>query len=105
MLSDLDDEQDYFDTLGAFVEKYEKEHHAIPDATEGGILRMLMEGREWSQSQLSRETGIPQSTISAVLNGTRRMTRDQIEKFAAFFRKSPALFMPRVDDSGDTMNG
>jgi len=98
MTADLDDDEaDYFDTLGEFVERYEKERYPIPDASEGAVLRLLMEGQQLTQQQLAKGAGIPQSIISAVLNGVRRLTRGQIEKLSVYFTVDPAVFFPRVE--------
>jgi hypothetical protein len=40
---------------------------------------------------MSGETGIANSTIMAVLQGSRAMTRRHIETFAGYFRTPPAL--------------
>jgi HTH-type transcriptional regulator / antitoxin HigA len=87
-------EQDYLDALSDLIERYEREAHPMPDAEEGAVLEVLMEGRKLSQSQLAREAGIPQSTISAVLAGTRTLTRDNILKLARYFGVNPGVFLP-----------
>ncbi len=47
-----------------------------------------------TQAELARATGIRESRISEVLSGKRKLTRTQISKLAAFFRVSPAVFLP-----------
>jgi plasmid maintenance system antidote protein VapI len=37
--------------------------------------------------------GIHQSTISDVLNGNRKLTKDQVIKLASFFNVNPAAFL------------
>ena len=94
---DLDDDaNDYLDVLTDLVEKYEREVHPIPDAPEADVLRLLMESNRLSQPELSKKVGLAQSTISAVLNGNRSLTREHIVKLATFFNVSPAAFLPRV---------
>ncbi len=85
---------DYLDVLTDLVEKYEREVHPIPDASEADVLRFLMESNGLSQPELAKKVGIAQSTISAVLNGNRSLTRQHIVKLAKFFRVSPAAFLP-----------
>jgi HTH-type transcriptional regulator / antitoxin HigA len=87
-------EQDYLDVLTDLVETYEDEHHPIPDASEADVLRELMRSNGLSQLKLAREVGISQSTISAVLNGTRSLTKEQVIRLAQFFHISPAAFLP-----------
>src|SRR5262249_30955884 len=85
-------EQDYLDVLTDLVEAYENEHHPIPDASEADVLRELMRSNGLSQLKLAREVGIAQSTISAVLNGNRALTKEQVVRLAQFFHISPAAF-------------
>ena len=65
--------------------------HPIPDASEAEVLRTLMTSNDLSQSSLARQVGISQSTISAVLAGTRpdegpnRATRGLLPPFAGCF--------------------
>src|SRR4051794_34481906 len=92
---DLDEgAQEYLDALTDLVETYEDEHVRIPDASEADVLRELMGANGLSQPKLAREVGISQSTISAVLNGTRSLTKEQVVKLARFFHVSPAAFLP-----------
>lgn len=84
----------YLDALTDLIEVYENSAHPIPDASESEVLTMLMESNGLSQSALARETGISQSTISAVLGGIRRLTRDQVVNLSRYFNLSPAAFLP-----------
>ncbi len=92
---DLDDgQQAYLDVLTDLVEAYEDKHVLIPDASEAGVLRELMNANRLSQLALAKRVGISQSTISAVLNGTRSLTKSQIESLAKQFKVSPSAFFP-----------
>src|SRR5262245_45383112 len=75
----------YLEVLTRLVEDYEDEHAPIPDASEADVLRLLMESRGLSQGQLGKAVGISQSTLSAVLNGIRKLTKEQVIKLAKFF--------------------
>ncbi len=86
--------QEYLDALTDLVETYEDEHEAFPDASEADVLRELMRSNGLSQIKLAKETRISQSTISAVLNGNRSLTRDQVVAIAGVFHVSPAAFLP-----------
>jgi HTH-type transcriptional regulator/antitoxin HigA len=86
--------QEYLDVLTDLVETYEDEHVPIPDASEAEVLRELMRSNGLSQPRLAKEVGIAQSTLSAVLNGTRSLTKRQVVTLARFFRVSPAAFLP-----------
>jgi transcriptional regulator with XRE-family HTH domain len=45
-----------------------------------------MEAKGVTQAQLSRDTAVPKSTISEVLAGKKRLSRQVIRKFADYFR-------------------
>jgi HTH-type transcriptional regulator/antitoxin HigA len=85
----------YLDALTDLVGVYEDENEPIPDAPAGEVLRELVNSSGLSQQKLAKAVGIAQSTISAVLNGTRKLTADQMVKLAAYFKVSPAVFLPR----------
>jgi HTH-type transcriptional regulator / antitoxin HigA len=84
----------YLDVLTDLVEAYEDKHHPIPDASEADVLCMLMGSNGLTQSGLEKEVGISQSTISAVLNGTRSLTKGQVIMLAKFFHVPPSVFLP-----------
>jgi HTH-type transcriptional regulator / antitoxin HigA len=87
-------EQAYLDVLTDLVEIYEDEHHPIPDASEADVLRELMAANRLTQQQLGKQVKISQSTISAILNGHRSLTREQMTTLAKFFHISSAVFLP-----------
>jgi HTH-type transcriptional regulator/antitoxin HigA len=92
---DLDEgAQEYFNVLTDLVESYEDDHEPIPDASEADVLRELMRSNKLSQPRLAKKVGIAQSTISAVLNGARSLTKEQVVTLAKFFHISPAAFLP-----------
>ncbi len=84
----------YLEVLTDLVEAYEDEHHEIEDASEASVLRLLMESNDLTQAELARRIGISASTISAVLNGARTLTKQQVVALAAFFHLSPSVFLP-----------
>lgn len=86
--------EEYLDVLTDLVEAYEDRHEPIPDASEADVLRELMRSNGLSQSSLSKKVGISQSTISAVLNGIRSLTKEQIIALGRFFHVSPGAFLP-----------
>jgi HTH-type transcriptional regulator / antitoxin HigA len=92
---DLDEgAQQYLDVLTDLIEDYEEKHVPMPDASEADVLRELMRNNGLSQPKLAKAAGIAQSTLSAVLNGTRSLTKEQLIKLAKFFNVSPAAFLP-----------
>ncbi|MCI0380055.1 MAG: helix-turn-helix domain-containing protein [Gemmataceae bacterium] len=93
---DLDDgAETYLDALTDLVETYEDEHISFADASEAEVLRELMRSNGLTQLSLAKAVGISQSTISAVLNGGRTFTKQQVVALARFFKVSPAAFLPR----------
>ena len=92
---DLDEgAQGYLDVLTDLVAAYEGEHVTIRDASEADVLRELMRSNKLSQTDLGKKTKIAQSTISAVLNGDRSLTKKQVVTLAKFFGVSTAAFLP-----------
>jgi HTH-type transcriptional regulator/antitoxin HigA len=87
-------EQEYLNVLTDRVEAYEDAHLPIRDASEADVLRELMNVHGLTQPKLAKAVGIAQSTISAVLNGTRALTKNQIIKLSKFFGVGPGAFMP-----------
>lgn len=87
-------EQAYLDVLTDLFEAYEEANVPIADASEADVLRGLMLSNRLSQPALAKKTGIAQSTISAVLNGSRSLTKHQIVALAKFFKVGPGAFLP-----------
>jgi len=82
------------DRMGELVAAYEAEH--VPElnlATPVDVLRHLMEEHNLRQSDLP-EIG-PQSVVSAVMNGKRRLNAGQMMKLARRFRVPMEAFADR----------
>ncbi|HEV3255854.1 MAG TPA: helix-turn-helix domain-containing protein [Gemmataceae bacterium] len=90
----LADEEKYLDVLCGLIEAYEDEHYPIADVSAARMLRFLIEQRGVTQQTVSKETGIANSTITALLQEHREMTRKHIETFARYFGVEPAVFLP-----------
>jgi HTH-type transcriptional regulator/antitoxin HigA len=84
--------KDYLELLTHTIEKYESENVEIDDASDADVLTHLMEARGINQTTVSMKTGIVASTISDVMNGRRKFTREHIGKLAAYFRVAPTVF-------------
>ncbi|MBL8816198.1 MAG: helix-turn-helix transcriptional regulator [Planctomyces sp.] len=78
-------EETYLDALSDLVGSYEDEHHSIEPASDADMLRHLMEAKGVSQMQLSRDTGLPKSTISEVLAGKKPFSRKLIHVLSNYF--------------------
>jgi len=84
----------YLDALTDLVERYEAVREPARAVSEADVLRELIRSNGLTQKELESKVGISQSTISAVLNGTRSLTKPQIVALANFFAVRPAAFLP-----------
>jgi HTH-type transcriptional regulator / antitoxin HigA len=78
-------EEMYLDALSDLVAAYEDQYYAIEPASDGEMLRHLMEAKGVTQAQLRRDTTIPKSTISEILGGKKPFSRHVIRKLADYF--------------------
>lgn len=79
-------EELYLDALSDLVAAYEDIHYPIAPASDGDMLRHLMDAKEVTQAELHRQTGIPKSTISEVLAGKKPFSKALIRTLADFFK-------------------
>jgi len=78
-------EETYLDAWSDLVAAYEDAHHAIEPASDADMLRQLMDAKGVSQIQLSRETGLPTSSVSEILAGKKPLSRQMIQTLADYF--------------------
>ena len=64
----------------------------MPPVSDAEMLRHLVEAKGITQTEVSRATGIADSTISEVLKGKRSLNRSHIGKLAKYFNVSPDVF-------------
>lgn len=97
------EEKDYLNLLGMLVYEYEEKHVTIPDLQGVELLKALIEELDLKQKDL-----VPifktESIVSAVLSGQRQFTVEHIEKLAAFFHVSPAVFLTVRSHAGISAN-
>ena len=93
--------EDYLNVLADLIESYEDRHYPISDASEVDVLRELMRSNGLSQTALAKKVGIVQSTISNVLNGNRKLTKDQVIRLAELFGVDPSVFLPNRSTGGE----
>jgi HTH-type transcriptional regulator / antitoxin HigA len=94
-------ERAYLNLLGMLVHEYEEKHVPIPELQGVELLQAFIEEFNLKQKDL-----VPvfktESIVSAVLSGQRKFTVEHIEKLAAFFQVSPALFLqPSAEHFGN----
>jgi HTH-type transcriptional regulator/antitoxin HigA len=86
-------EQDYLEILGNHSEDYESKAHPIEPLAPNQMLAMSIESKGVTQTEVSRATGIPLSTISELIAQKREFNRAHIEKLCAYFGLDPKAFM------------
>lgn len=86
-------EQDYLDSLGHEIERYEAAAHPMPAVSGSSVLRHLIEAREVTLSQVAAATGIVVSTLSAILAGKRSLNLAHLRVLAPYFGVEPSVFL------------
>jgi len=86
------EEEDYLEVLGDLIERYESEAHPMAAVSDAEMLGHLIEAKGVSQTEISRATGIADSTLSEILKGKRSLNRRHIGKLARYFSVSPDVF-------------
>lgn len=89
-------EETYLDALSDLVGAYEDEHHPIDPASDADMLQHLLDAKGVTQAQLSRDTALPKSTISEVLNGKKRFSRQMIHKLAEYFHVDISILAANI---------
>jgi HTH-type transcriptional regulator / antitoxin HigA len=77
--------------LTLLIENFEDQNYKLKAATPREVLCELMESNGLKQKDLMDVFGA-ESTVSAVLNGKREMTREHIKRLSSRFRISPEVF-------------
>lgn len=84
-------QEEAIELLTLLIERYESERYPIPDVEPTDVLRFLIDQHGLSQRDLIPEFGA-ESTVSLVLTGKRKLTRDHIERLSERFHVSPSVF-------------
>jgi HTH-type transcriptional regulator/antitoxin HigA len=93
----LDDgEQAYLEALSDLVAAFEDRHHAIEPASDADMLSHLLEAKQISPAQLCRDTGLPKSSISEILAGKKRFSRQVIRKLADYFQVDVSVLAANI---------
>ncbi len=82
----------YFGAVSHFISEYEKGEFSLESPAAEDMLRFFMEQHKLKQDDLADDLG-GQPVVSDVLNGKRRLTRDQIERLAIRFNVTPWTFI------------
>jgi HTH-type transcriptional regulator/antitoxin HigA len=88
------DQEDYFEAIATFVEKYEAERHAIGGTkmTPVELVRSLMEEHGMTESDLGRLLG-DRSLGHRILSGQRELSKAHIRALATHFSLNPAALL------------
>ncbi len=88
------DQEDYFDAIATFVEKYESEHHAIrpPALSPAKLLQSLLREHDMTESDLGRLLG-DRSLGHRILKGERELSKAHIRTLAKHFAINPAALL------------
>ena len=86
-------EQDYLEILGNLIDEYESKAHSIEPLPPNQMLAMSIESKGVTQTEVSRATGIPVSTISELIAQKREFNPAHIEKLCAYFGLDPKAFL------------
>jgi HTH-type transcriptional regulator/antitoxin HigA len=87
------DEDDYLDVLSDLVEKFEDQRYPIQPVSGLDALRHLVESSGKTRAAVAAEAGLPESTLSEVLLGRRRLNTRHIGILARYFRIDPGVFI------------
>jgi HTH-type transcriptional regulator/antitoxin HigA len=87
-------EEELLEVLVALVEQYESIEYPTPSNPPHRMLAHLIESKGVSQAEVAVVTGIPRSTLSAVLAGRRGISKANVVKLARYFGVSPSVFIP-----------
>jgi len=80
------------DLVSELVSDFDANRYGIEPSEPREVLRYLIELRGLKQSDLAAI--VPQSNLSAILAGKRKISATLAGKLAGFFRISPAVFVP-----------
>ena len=86
-------EDDYFQLLSHEIERYEAVAYPMPPVPPAEMLRHLMEGHDTTLSKVADGSGVSLSTLSAVLNGKRKLNLTHIRSLASYFGVEPSVFL------------
>jgi len=88
------DQEDYFEAISTFVEKYEADHHAIKtaDMTPVELLRSLMDEHGMNASDLGRLLG-DRSLGHRILAGQRELSKAHIRLLSEQFALDPSALL------------
>jgi HTH-type transcriptional regulator/antitoxin HigA len=85
------EEHEYVAVLAKLIEEYENARYPRGPVSAAAMLAHLIEARGISLSKLAADTGLSESTVSALVSGLRPLGRRQIQILARYFGVDPGL--------------
>jgi HTH-type transcriptional regulator/antitoxin HigA len=80
-------EDDLLELLATLVEQYEiREGYSVPELSPRDRLAGLIEARGLTQTELSRDSHVPRTTINEILAGRRGISKANALRLANYFR-------------------
>jgi HTH-type transcriptional regulator/antitoxin HigA len=95
-------EQDYLLVLGNLIEEYEKGAHPTAALSPHQMLAASIEAKGVTQTEVSRATRIPVSTISELISRKRDFNVAHVEKLCAYFGLGPSAFIQVAKQKNST---
>lgn len=89
----------YLRALSDLIVVYEDATCDFPDVPPYRMLAHLMEAHNASQADVARATGLPTSTVCAILSGKRKIALNHMPALAKYFHVPTSVF---VDETGKT---
>jgi len=86
-------EQDYLDVLAHEIERYESKVYPLPKVSAAAMLRHLIDAKGVTLTALAEATRISVSTLSAVVNGKRKLNLAHIAELAPYFGVEAGVFL------------
>ena len=88
------DQEDYFEAVATFVEKYEAQHHSLEEKAMSPVelIRSIMKEHDLSESDLGRLLG-DRSLGHRILKGQRELSKAHIRILAEHFALDPAALL------------
>jgi HTH-type transcriptional regulator/antitoxin HigA len=79
--------------LAMLIEQYESQHHPAPAVSPADMLAHCIAARGTTAVAVSKDTGIPQATISNVLARRRGISRTNAAKLGRYFNLPVSAFL------------
>jgi HTH-type transcriptional regulator/antitoxin HigA len=87
-------EESYILILADLLTDYDEKVNPFENtATPAGVINLLMESNDLTQTDIGKLLDIGQSAVSLILSGERQLTTEHVRRLAKRFNVSPAVFI------------